>query len=165
MLYVVCEKLKYHKDLKKGKKGNLLSHHMSKLWHFRAICYRWAEDSNSPKHFILFMHCNTALYRCNQMCDSAMYVEPYRGIYGGPESSTHCNLRKTHASRQNTGKVRKHLHQFDNTAQHITHNTTHYRNVLQIQTPKSDGHVRLLLLPQFGVVIAVGVRQWYWKIA
>lgn len=44
-------------------------------------------------------------------------------IYGEPEISTHCNLRK-HVNRQNI-KLRKQLHQSDN--------AMHLENTLQIQ--------------------------------
>ena len=36
-------------------------------------------------------------------------------MYGGPESSTYCNLRKHMQLDKNTTKLRKHFHQFDNT--------------------------------------------------
>ena len=50
----------------------------------------------------------------------------YCGIYDGPESSTHCDLRKTHANRQNTTQLRNHFHQFD------THMRQHLENAMQI---------------------------------
>ena len=60
-----------------------------------------------------------------EVFESTKYFRSFRGKLRWPWELNALQLKKTHASGQNTSKVRKHLHQF--------HNTTHYRNALQIQ--------------------------------
>lgn len=59
--------------------------------------------------------------------------------YSGWGRST---LRKTHANRINTSKVRKHLHQFDDTCTGNTHNTSKDSYYHQVNT------LQMLLTPE-----------------
>uniref|UniRef100_A0A3B3TFP8 PTB domain-containing engulfment adapter protein 1 n=1 Tax=Paramormyrops kingsleyae TaxID=1676925 RepID=A0A3B3TFP8_9TELE len=53
--------------------------------------------------------------------------------YGGRESSTRCNFKKTHANIKKHNKLRKRLHQFDNTGAANTETRCKHRNVQQTQ--------------------------------